>query len=267
MKLLSKQEQRKIQLNILSKFVDFCETNGLRYFLDGGSLLGAIRHNGYIPWDDDIDIGMPRPDYEKLRNIAQQGINKFIFIEETKDSIYPMIKIVDRRTLLIEFPKTIKNRTSVYIDVFPKDGLPKSFILSNFLCRTVRIYVLWNWFNKVGINKWGNSRNFIKKCASIIGLKIINNQNKNFPLKQLEKKAKKYSFDESIYCSTIIAGGMGNRVKTNLLNTYKKYKFENLLVNIPIGWDEYLTKLYGQYMNIPKKEKQITHDNEAYLIE
>jgi phosphorylcholine metabolism protein LicD len=87
---------------------------------------------------------MPRPDYEKIRNIAQQGINEYLFIEEPKDSIYPMIKIIDRRNLLIEFPKTIKNKTSVYIDVFPKDGLPKSIFLSNSLCTIVKIYILWN---------------------------------------------------------------------------------------------------------------------------
>jgi lipopolysaccharide cholinephosphotransferase len=266
MKRLSKQEQREIQLNILANFVNFCETHKLRYFLDGGSLLGAIRHNGYIPWDDDIDVGMPRSDYEKLREIAKQGINEYLFIEEPKDSIYPMIKIVDCRTILIEFPKTIKNKTSVYIDIFPKDGLPKSLFLSKILCKTVKFYVLWNWFNKVSIYKWRKNQNIIKKIASLIGQKIVNERNKNFPLNHLQKKAQKYSFDESIYCSTIIAGGMANRVKTNLLNTYEKHQFENLLINIPIGWDEYLTKLYGQYMNIPNKEKQVMHDNEAYIV-
>ena len=264
MKRLQFEELREIQLSMLEKFHSFCSENNLRYFLDAGTLLGAVRHNGFIPWDDDVDVGMPRPDYDRFIELARGGFGDTLILLEPHQNIYPMLKIIDSSTCLIEHPDTIRNSIGVYIDVFPKDGIPDLSYKSYLLCKQVRFLVQWNWFNKVSIYKWEKYGNIIKKIIARIGRKVINEKNRNIPLKMLLKLATKYSFDESEYAATIVAGGMANCVKREYLDRYELHKFENLMLNIPVGWDEYLTKLYGDYMRLPPKEKRVKHDNIAY---
>ena len=258
------EEVRKIQLSMLGKFACFCNENGLRYFLDAGTLLGAVRHNGFIPWDDDVDVGMPRPDYERFIELARGGFGDTLVLLEPHQNIYPMLKIVDSSTYMVEYPDTIHNEIGVYIDVFPKDGIPDLSRKSYCLCKWVKFLILCNWFNKVIIFKWEKHGNVIRKIIAYIGRKIINEKNRDKPLKRLLKLATKYGFDESQYAATIIAGGMANCVKRECLESYELHKFENLMVNIPVGWDEYLTKLYGDYMTLPSEEKRVKHDNIAY---
>jgi len=264
MEKLNFDEVRSIQLEMLEKFAAFCEKNNLRYFLDAGTLLGAIRHQGFIPWDDDVDVGMPRPDYERFIKLAKNGFGHSLVLSEPEDGIYPMLKIVDSETLMIEFPDTIRNEIGVYIDVFPKDGLPNEGFYSKYLCKKVRLLILVNWFNKVSIFKWRNEKNFLKKVFAFTGRFLINDRNKNWALNKLHRIAKKFNFEESPFSATIIAGGMANCVEKKCLEHYEKMKFEHLELNVPIGWDKYLTKLYGEYMVIPPKDKQVTHDMIAY---
>ena len=93
MKRMTSDEIRKVQLDMLSAFHTFCLENGLRYFLDAGSLLGAIRHNGFIPWDDDIDLGMPRIDYERAISLGENGFGGHYKIMTAKEGIYPFAKV------------------------------------------------------------------------------------------------------------------------------------------------------------------------------
>ena len=126
MKKIELREEQLIELDILKAFASFCDNNGLRYFLDSGTLIGAVRHQGFIPWDDDIDVCFLRKDYDRfVALMAQQDnrLNDHIVLELEKDSLYPYLKLVDTRTLMIEYPKTNRVETGIYIDIFPKDGL------------------------------------------------------------------------------------------------------------------------------------------------
>ena len=97
----------KTELDILRRFIQFCEENNLRYFIDYGTLLGAVRHQGFIPWDDDIDISMLRSDYEKMQHLAMQEFTGDIFFQSTytDSQVMQVTKIRDRRTTAIEYPE------------------------------------------------------------------------------------------------------------------------------------------------------------------
>jgi lipopolysaccharide cholinephosphotransferase len=183
-----------------------------------------------------------------------------------EESIYPMLKIINKKTYLLEFPNSIKNEIGIYIDVFPKDGLPSNKFLSFVLCKSVRTLILLNWFVKVSIYKWKDDEKLFKRVLSFVGRAFVNKNNKNIFQKLLTKIAKMYKFENSKYVSTIIAGGMKNTVLKEYLNNYKLHEFENLYLNIPKGWDEYLTKLYGDYMQIPDKSQRGKHDYIAYEL-
>ena len=130
MKEMSLQEIKKIELNLLIEFDKLCKKNNLYYTLCGGTLLGAVRHKGFIPWDDDIDVIMPRGDYDKLLNednIDKTELPKYVEIANWKmgNMNYPFMKFMDKRTIIN--PKYVDDNKSnkIWIDVFPIDGNPK----------------------------------------------------------------------------------------------------------------------------------------------
>ena len=125
MKKITVEELKKFQLEILGVVADFCEKNNIKYWIDSGTLLGAIRHKGYIPWDDDIDVGMLREDYNKFSKIFNEKNNryKFVCIENTPDLFVPHGKVCDTTTELYE-PDETGHKTSINIDIFVYDNAP-----------------------------------------------------------------------------------------------------------------------------------------------
>ncbi len=129
MKTIEIKEMQKIELEILKSFSKICDEHKLRYFLSNGTLLGAIRHKGFIPWDDDIDVYMPRNDYMTFLQLVGSSLEphyKLLTPYNSKEYIYTYAKLYDDRTILIEWPDTVRYTIGVYIDIFPVDGLPES---------------------------------------------------------------------------------------------------------------------------------------------
>lgn len=271
MERMTAEEIRKVQLDMLEAFAAFCKENDLRYFLDAGSLLGAIRHNGFIPWDDDIDLGMPRVDYEKAIALGKNGFGGHYRIMTAEEGIHPMAKVIDTRTLMIEFPKKHRNKIAVYLDLFPKDGVADFSKKSYRICKKVDFLGKKYWFYKMSIYTWKHAGNALQKAVAWFFRLIMTEKRKYKPLKKIDKLSKRLAFDEAPYVATIIAGGMQNCVPRACLETYTLHTFEHLQVNVPVGYDEYLRTLYsningGDYMQLPPEDKRVKHDNEAYWL-
>lgn len=251
------EEMKKIELNILTYFTEVCEENNLRYYLGGGTLLGAVRHKGFIPWDDDIDVMMPRPDFQKLLSLSINNENYNIIKPGTAGYYYNFAKLVDTRTILEE--KGIKriDGLGVYIDIFPLDGMPETPD-----ARKKRFKEL-NSIRKRINNTCLLRPKFHRNPFAYLNACRIYNSNKNIDLSSLQKNyldsALKNSFDDSEY--VFAAGGAYGARDIFPGKWFEKeieLQFENLSVKAFNGYDFYLTQLYGDYMTLPPEDERVT---------
>jgi len=270
MKELNIQQIRKIQLHSLEVIHKYCNDHNLKYFLIFGTLLGSIRHNGYIPWDDDIDVMMPRKDYEYLiSHFNEEDIhNKRIQNKYTdKDFIMCFSKLIDTTTIVYEEKAYIP--TGVWIDIFPYDNVPDNKIIRrhylNEIYRKNATYYLYNLkeYSSLALYK----RIYIKL------LKTIYSKERMYKyFLKLEQYRKKYMNTDTKY-SGLLYWSFGRKYKqiafpTELVEKVELHKFENLNLYIPSRYDEILRGCYDDYMTLPKKEEQHSnHNYKAYLLD
>ena len=256
-KPLSLKELQQIELEILKVFHDFCSKNDLKYFLAGGTLIGAIRHKGFIPWDDDIDIMMPRTDYNKFLALVKDGkLDEYRNIDNLhirKNALTAILRIYDNRTDLTFSNYRIKKTFGCWIDIFPLDGLSDSTVKRKFQFKIARILK-----DLIVINdtKFGGKRR--NKLASILQylllpvLPIVYSIGHERLIKWMDKWATKYSYDKAKYVG-VIEGRAG--IKEVMLKEDMKpvlVNFEDAEFYAMSNYDEYLTNLYGDYMTPPK---------------
>ena len=267
---LSSKKVKKRLLNLLLEFDKICSDNKLRYSLCGGTLIGAVRHKGFIPWDDDIDVMMPRPDYEKLKKIKLNN-NREICFPET-NSIYPYIytyaKYYDLDTELIEFPNSKKIKSHIYIDIFPIDGIEndesKHYIQYKKVNRLAKMHRLIriSFYNQNNMNY-----NYIKRIVWKILWKISFVIPNNFFIKRIDKYVNSYEFDKCKYVGTLVAGFGPKERYEKCMFEITKIDFEGHYFSCISGYDKYLKILYGDYMKLPELSKRVAcHDYIAYEL-
>ena len=244
-------ELRTIQLNLLQKTADFCEENGIRYFLCGGTLIGAIRHKGYIPWDDDIDIAMPRADYDRFIRTFNQSGNYYqvVNLNTNPDYAYPFAKVYDNRTILKELHYS--GNIGVNIDLFPADGVKDA-------AQIHKIKLLRKFLNAKKANY----------CRRTISKKIINTFGKllllPFSAHQIatwiDNECRKYTLG-SLPKAGVIANpfGPGEMVDKSVFDRDVYRDFEGREYRVPVGYDTWLRSVYGDYMQLPPEEHRVTH--------
>ena len=260
--IMSIKHKQKVLLHLFKQFHDICDENDLVYNAFGGTMLGAIRHNGFIPWDDDIDVTMPRGDYNKLIEIIRSGKYGNLTIHSYPDDnyIYPYAKLGLKET--VQYEKMVKkpyNKLTINMDIFPVDGYPcdeteidryNSYESNIILCT----YIIESKYNCFHIKSL-----FKRKYSQIIGYK-------QFVKKQIEL-ASRNPIDR--YDNLICHGaGWGRKGKINkkIYFDRKLYKFEDISVWGIKDYHAHLKKLYGDYMQLPPLEKRVSpHDNEVYI--
>lgn len=240
-------ELRQIQLDILDKIHEFCIEEGLRYSLGGGTLLGAVRHKGCIPWDDDIDIMLPRPDYDRFLNEFEGMCPHYVVQHYKNDDNYPLpfAKVYDDRTILID--KYIS--TGAFVDVFPIDGLPDELSINSYIKRMDNL-IISVFRNTKSVTMYSSFlRRWIKRL-------LFHSHTKS--VERLEAYLHSYDFDSSSYAGAII--GRYHEKEYMQSKVFKKYvdiNFESKTYKAIADYDLYLSKHYGNYMELPPKEKQI----------
>lgn len=282
---LTLEEHKKCTLEILKEVASFCDNNGLQYFIAYGTLIGALRHKGFIPWDDDIDIQMPRPDYECFAaafNAAPHEKNYKAFAPEDPDAFHPFIKVCDLDTVKIEYGINYANHNylGVDIDVFPLDGMyteeEKSKDAFQRKHKVFRRYALLrgkffcgdlHW-NITGLLKFGKRA---LSAAARCGMKLL-------PVKKWEKEnllaemrvlALEVPFDtaEMVGVDCVVYSYYRDRHPKADFESTCEVQFEDTFFHAPIGYDAVLRRQYGDYMQLPPEEKRVTHhENKVYAI-
>ncbi len=248
---------QQAEFDILKIFVDICEKNNLQYFLVCGSALGAVKYKGFIPWDDDIDVGMPREDYEKFLEIAPSILPEYIFIQNYKTDLkFPHVfsKLRNSNTTFIEKGTAhLDINHGVYIDLFPLDSHPVS-VFSQKTFELKRKLLSWKQY-----------------CAFKGGSKKVRIRNKIFRLfgyhkkthKTLEKMERlytKYPFDKSlVWCNYGNYQGKLEYAKKEQYGKGIDMEFEGLKVKVPENYDEYLTQKFNDWRADLPKEQQVGH--------
>lgn len=261
MKVLNYDELKQLQLDILIKVDKFCKENNIRYSLDSGTLIGAIRHRGYIPWDDDIDIIMPRPDYERFVNNFN-GYDRFLYVlaPDLNWNFYaPYANVCDNRTILLEGTNSHRGiEMGVKIDIFPIDGVPDREDLYLESLHKIQRLNLVLYYKRVDLLKW-------KKSTARYNLTMLRRKIRYIliPYKFLQKKIHKIAtrvpFEKSRFAANITFAQTVNRLDTNAFRKYISSDFECHRFSILEKYDEWLRKMYGDYMQLPPEEERVPH--------
>ncbi len=256
-------------LETLTVFDDFCTKNELVYYLCGGTLLGAVRHKGFIPWDDDIDVCMPRPDYLKL--IEMYRINSSMFGDKYKlfghalnNAKFPFLKIIDITTHIDQKYSEGGSVDSLWIDILPVDGLPDDLVDVKKIYKKVgfnrRVLMLTN--ARLGEGKTGLKRALkyvLKPMALLYGA--------DRAIAKIDKIAAAHKYEDCTYVGIVTWGlyGASERVEKQAFEKKVLFDFEGHSFPSFSCWDDYLTNLYHNYMELPPKDKRVTHDMNAYI--
>lgn len=262
MKPISFEESKKIELEILKFVASICDKYGLKYYLAYGTLIGAIRHKGFIPWDDDIDIQMTKEDSDKLYEIMCHECEgtRFRMISPThKDAVHGFYKVIDTTTIKREYGlENSKIEYGVDIDIFSLTGAPADDI--EFANWYKKLYKL---FRKVEYKNFRLCGSWKFKLLTLFRKFLLNATftTKKKLIKKIENLRKKYPYATSEYigCYEGCYSKKGSKGKKEWYRDTIDVDFEGLKFKAPIDYHEVLTACFGDYMTPPPIEEQVTH--------
>lgn len=266
MRKLSIEEAKKIELDILDFIDSFCKEHGINYCINYGTLIGAIRHKGFIPWDDDIDLSMTRENYEKFIQLFSEKQSRYKLLSLETDGQYfnNFIKIVDSTTKIIDTRNTKTYDSGVFIDIFPMDTFNDTKVVD--ICYKLESFKLLS-FSKHKNIVYGDSK--LKDLIRTLFWLLLRPVSPRFFANQIEKQIQKYRVKDGKYIAFIPSKFKEKEVFTK--ETFEdliEVPFEHRTLSAPKQYDVILKQYYGDYMTLPPKEKQIyIHEFEAYKLE
>ena len=257
-------DNRLLQLELMKMmkvFHEICEKNNLTYYILGGTCLGAIRHKGFIPWDDDMDVGLPRADYEKFFQIVSRESPLNIDLKcyrNTSQTPFHYIKFINNTTTLIEssYKKCVEG---IYLDVFPLDGLKKYGIIQKNRFRVIHFLhalIMNHFYTK-------ENRKVVNRFFEFIA-KRINPRKVHFILECLMNR-ENLKEKPAFLCNFLGAWGEREIIPSSVFGAGKLYQFEDAMLYGPENPDAYLRSLYGDYMQLPPEEKRVCKHDYFYI--
>lgn len=259
MKELSLQEIKEIELEILKVFHSFCVENNIRYFISHGTLLGALRYKGFIPWDDDLDVLVPREDYDRLLKIFQDTEHYSLFAyERNKAYLYPFAKLCDMTTRKMESGYSNGMELGIDIDVFPLDRWDDDLEKAKQEVKQQQRNMFCLGLTKL---KKPDSRHPIKRLAKGIVMAFCKLHGSAYYLEKIMKGAHKPEQKGSRFMGGKSWNVYGERdiMPAEVFAEAIELEFEGEKFFAPVGYDAFLTSLYGNYMPEPPVEKRKTH--------
>ncbi len=273
-RLMTIQELQKTEVEILQAFHLFCEKHHLRYYLGGGTAIGAIRHHGFIPWDDDIDVMMPRPDYVKFQQLCPNGMldayRKLDSRQVDPDCPSAIVRIYDTRTEITFDNFRIPYTIGCWIDVFCIDGVESDPKKRKKQFREMRVA---NDLFICCLTKFGGKRR--SKMATILqyallpALPFIRAVGYKKYLRWIDDIAKRHDFDACEYVG-VLGGraGVKETMKKSSMEPAQLMDFDGYQFYVAANYDEYLTNLYGDYMQLPPESERVSrHEINVYWKE
>ena len=256
---------KKIQLDLALDVKRICIENNIQYFLDSGTLLGAVRHGGFIPWDDDLDLGMLREDYEKFLKIAKTSLsdeNEIVEWREEKEYPHQFCKIMRKNTIYREEAQAGNSKCGIYIDVFPYDSFPidkGEQIIQKIQITTYRGLIrakckhrTWRTNNQFYLGRWLKNIPFRIICIFFSKMQLI---------EKYERIAKKYNSKPTEYYFPQGVESYGEWIiPAECLEELSDIMFDGEFFSCSKNYDKYLKAAYGEYMKLPpENERQGLH--------
>lgn len=257
-----------IQIDMINEIHRICKENNIHYTVLCGSLLGAIRHKGFIPWDDDMDIALVREDYEKLLSILKTNPITDCFLQDfsTDEHYYqPYAKLIRNNTAYIEdYRKDCKAKHGIFIDIFPLDYISKPGLKTTKLRRWISRFITFAIWHKENCHM---KRKGLKKAINLIAIPISIFP-KAFLIKLQNKLVIRKRENNSYVASMFSSNYETDRLYFNVtdFDNLIELPFENTVVCGPMNWEENLKRLYRNYMQLPPEDKR-NSGHDVYLID
>lgn len=272
MKKIQLDEIQGIELDILVKLIEYLNTNNIKYFTSGGTTLGSIRHNGFIPWDDDIDIYVPRKDYDKLLEISEGVlIDDYISIKKPGDKnyIYSFAKACNENTIIDEKSNSkAKYSIGIFVDIFPLDKYYDNKFLNRLLIIKSNWYksILETASNQINLSNKGSIKYILKQIIRAIQKPLTLYWTVERTAKHIDNLGRKMESKNTNHLGNVVMNNI-KKIDYYAADYFKEAvigEFEGYKINNPVGYDKYLTEMYGDYMTPPPKDKQIMHGFDAW---
>lgn len=248
---------KEIQLDILNEIDSFCKKSRIRYSLAYGTLIGAVRHKGYIPWDDDIDILMPRPDYDRFLNSFHSDQCAVMDLSLSNNCVETFAKVCRKGTIMVD--RALKRTLwGINVDIFPIDGAPDPGLEDHYATMSKKrewISRLCPFYRVVGKNRlqW-----FLKYC--IKRLRYPHFGNCADVKASINAELRTYTFDESPLAGAYFGDdGIREFMPRKWFESFTDMEFEGRYYPVISHFDDYLRRLYGDYMQLPPEDKRVSH--------